>query len=318
MRLWITLLIIAIFSTPDFAQNQQVLQRAADMIRQNNFDAAEKILTPFEKQKNPITLFLLGVLGVEQNQPDKAVDYLEQAVDLAPDSARFHEMLGNAYGLKLRDSNPIQAALLLPKMVSRWEQAIDLQPERISPRISLFMYYLRSPGAAGGDLQLALNQAKAIATIDSLAGVRMLSYFYEESGEFKPAEKWIKRAIFMKPKSEAVLTHAGYFYLRNGLEESGRSFFIRALDLYPQSANAYDSLGDYYYTIGIYDSALVFYDLAIRRNADFEAAWYHKGKTLENLRRRSDALSVYEHLVEQFPSGRFTRRAQERMGRFTK
>ena len=69
--------------------------------------------------KDPWPYIDMGSLLVENNKPEKAVPYLQQAIDLVPSSPKAHQLLGKAY-LSLHD---------LPKAQNELEQAVKLTPD---------------------------------------------------------------------------------------------------------------------------------------------------------------------------------------------
>lgn len=68
--------------------------------------------------KDPEPFIFLARVYLGENQPAKAVPYLQQAVQIAPQSARAHEQLGKAYSL-LRQ---------LPEAQQQLEKAVQLSP----------------------------------------------------------------------------------------------------------------------------------------------------------------------------------------------
>ena len=69
--------------------------------------------------KDPWPYIDMGSFLLETNQTQQAVPYLEQAIELAPDSAKAHQQLGKAY-LSLRE---------MAKAESELEAAVKLAPD---------------------------------------------------------------------------------------------------------------------------------------------------------------------------------------------
>jgi tetratricopeptide (TPR) repeat protein len=73
----------------------------------------------------------LGSLLTDQGKADAALPYLFKAIELAPQNAKCHEVLGRAY-VKLKQLNKAQ---------SEFEQAVRLAPKSSSLRFELAMTY---------------------------------------------------------------------------------------------------------------------------------------------------------------------------------
>jgi Flp pilus assembly protein TadD len=73
--------------------------------------------------KNPGPFLDLGILLMEQNRPEEAVPYFQEAVAISPKESRHHEELGKAYS-RLEDLQKAQVEL---------ETAVSLSPQ--NPRL---------------------------------------------------------------------------------------------------------------------------------------------------------------------------------------
>ena len=69
--------------------------------------------------KNPGPLIDLGDLLLDQNRSDEAIPYLHQAIEIAPQDSKAHELLGKAYTRLDR----------FPEAQAELEKAVDLTPE---------------------------------------------------------------------------------------------------------------------------------------------------------------------------------------------
>ncbi len=72
-----------------------------------------------ETAKNPWPYIDFGSFLLENNRPEKAIPYLQNAIELTPDSAKAHQQLGKAY-LALRKLDKAQAEL---------EESVKLEPD---------------------------------------------------------------------------------------------------------------------------------------------------------------------------------------------
>jgi tetratricopeptide (TPR) repeat protein len=83
------------------------------------------------KTKNPGPWIDMGGLFLEANQPEKAVEYLRKAVEIAPDDPKAHQQLGKAH-FNLND---------LPKALIELEKAVDLAPNNAPVHYVLAQVY---------------------------------------------------------------------------------------------------------------------------------------------------------------------------------
>jgi len=83
--------------------------------------------------KDPEPFNELAHLYLEQNQPDKAVPYLQQSIAIFPNASKAHEELGKAYSLLKR----------LPEAQAELEKAAALEPETASLHCLLGQIYRR-------------------------------------------------------------------------------------------------------------------------------------------------------------------------------
>ena len=83
--------------------------------------------------KDPGPFIELAHLYLHENQPEKAVAYLLQSIDIFPDVSRAHEELGKAYSLLHR----------LPEAQAELEKAIELSPQAPNLHCMLGSVYRR-------------------------------------------------------------------------------------------------------------------------------------------------------------------------------
>ncbi|MBV8709219.1 MAG: tetratricopeptide repeat protein [Acidobacteriaceae bacterium] len=83
------------------------------------------------KVKNPGPFIDIGGLFLETNQPEKAVEYLQKALEIAPDDPKAHQQLGKAY-FNLNN---------LPKALVELEKAAQLAPNNAPVHYILAQVY---------------------------------------------------------------------------------------------------------------------------------------------------------------------------------
>ncbi|MGH7963650.1 MAG: tetratricopeptide repeat protein [Candidatus Binatia bacterium] len=106
--------------------------------------------------------FYLGRIAFKEEQYDRAVEWLEKAVQLAGGNSEYHLWLGRAYGHQAQRATVIQQPLLARKVKEHFEKAVALDPDNLAARSDLMDYYLTAPSLLGGSKEKAQKQAEEI------------------------------------------------------------------------------------------------------------------------------------------------------------
>ena len=187
------------------------------------FNAAVELYTqrkPLEAQQafealataNPANAniqFYLGRLALQRDDHEKAITYLEKAVELSPNDSRFHHRLGDAYG---RAAQKASFAFRLgpgKKCQVHYEQAVALDSKNLDARQSLMQFYLQAPGFAGGSNEKALGQAQAIKQLDVARGRIAVAGVYAADKKFDLAFAEFEEALTAAPDDYAALYQFG-------------------------------------------------------------------------------------------------------------
>ncbi len=252
---------------------------------------------------------------VLNEQPDSAIDLLEEVVKENPTATDPRELLGELY---LQQGQLVSA-------LSHFRTALDLNPSRLEDHVRLIQLQLRlkrgdeaadtaerarkafpdSPGLTML-LAVALGEAKrhqeAISAFeaaerefqasrtDALDAAFYLTYgaAAERAGLLEQAATLLNKSISLDPENAAeALNYLGFMWIDRGmnLEQAG-TLVRKALGLRPNHPAYLDSLGWWYY-----------------RRGDLPAAAQELRKALQKI-RREEAPEVYDHLGE----------VQEKMG----
>jgi tetratricopeptide (TPR) repeat protein len=144
---------------------------------------------------------------------DKAVDYLEKAVALSPQNARYHYQLGNAYGQSAASSGMFSAMSKAKKAKAEWERAIELDPNFVPARFSLLEFYSIAPSIAGGDKSAALAQAAEIRKRDPIEGHRAFARIHTAAKKPDLARKEYFDMVKEQPGNARAHYHYGVFLM---------------------------------------------------------------------------------------------------------
>jgi len=174
-----------------------------------------------------------------------AAEALERAVELAPDHAEAHHLLGAAYGRQAQAAGMFGKMRLAPKCRSEFERAVALAPDQVEYRESLLQYYAAAPAVVGGGVDKARAQAAEIAKRDPVRGD--LAYATVAGVEGKPEEALarLRSAFTKRPDDLRLGVRLGIL-----LQEQQR-----------------------------YDDAFAHFQQLVARDAAAMAAWYQLGRT---------------------------------------
>ncbi len=280
-----------------FAQAQSIRSQVERLIKTHHYTQAEHILQ--QHQDKPNALYYLAVVEMIQGHLDKAVNFAEKGLKIAPQKARFYELLGDIYAVKAQNSGMLSLVFTVPKIKKNWQKAIEADSSRLSAYQKLFSFYLMAPGYAGGDKDKALQIAKKVQTLNPPLGQTMLAQYYQHEDQNERAQQAFNKALQLAPDSVRILKEAAYFYLRLKNYPQARHLFEKALRLNPQDPYAYDALADWYYKTGKKDSALVILNRALALDSLDQNLLFKKARFLADLRQYDKARSICRNLLKQ-------------------
>lgn len=142
---------------------------------------------------------------------DAAIAVLDSVVAQYPKNADAHFYLANAYMSKAQQGNMLVAASYAPKAKSELETAIALDPSNVDARYTLMQMYAQAPALMGGSFEKALEQAKAIKTIDPIAGHRAYAVVYTQQKQPELAKKEYLDALAEQPSSPKAHSYFGFY-----------------------------------------------------------------------------------------------------------
>ena len=226
-----------------------------------------------QDEKNDSAYYYLGYAYLQNKDHNKAIDYLEKAIELNEKEARYHFQHGMALREKLMNSNFFKKAIVAPKMKAAFDKTVELNPKHIEGRKALIGFYLQAPAIAGGDLNKAKHHAKALVDLDKFHGHFLTGYAYNREEkfdsariEYEDAEKYFENS----PKDPAFFNAFGYVLIELKEYDLAIEKFKKQLEMVPNDANSHDSLGDGYRAAGKLDLALSEYKKALEIDPDFK------------------------------------------------
>lgn len=164
---------------------------------------------------------------------DAAVEAGEKLVKEAPENAEAHLWLGRAYGQKALTSSIFSQMGWAKKCKASFEKAVALDPKNVDARVDLIQYYANAPGIAGGGMDKARAQQKALDGIDPVRGAQMNGFILFKEKKPAEAEAEYRRAVSLAPENGSTHWRLGRVLERGGKKDEAKASYKEALRLDP-------------------------------------------------------------------------------------
>ncbi len=220
----------------------------------------------------------IGMFFFEEKQYDKALEELNAALTIRPDSPVIMYYLA----LVLEETGKYDEALQLLKLVIKQEpsniraflhiayiygkqkrndEAIGIYEEILSfetDKPEIYLYYANELIQKKEYLKVEVLLQETVARFkDNDELYFMLAVVYEKTGRFDDMVIKLRKAIEINPRNAEALNYLGYSFAEKGSNlDEALSLINRALELKPENGYYIDSLGWVYYKQGKYEQAL--------------------------------------------------------------
>lgn len=222
---------------------QSPTERAAELLDQGQFLAAERLIEPLAlaKKPDPVAVWELSRVRVGQQLTEDGIKLAEKAIKLDPKQARFHAQLGSAVMAHMANAGRLDRSSYAGKMRKAFEKALQLDPKNATALAGVSRYYWNF-GTSKEDHAKAVEYAEAARKIDAYAGEFELGSIAARGNDMPAALTHFEAAIAAKPDSVEAQTACGLALLRLGRRGEARERFQTALKISPASEMARDSL----------------------------------------------------------------------------
>jgi tetratricopeptide (TPR) repeat protein len=259
--------------------SEEEFSRALQLYESHRYsEARERFdLLANNRLRDPEIHFYRGRLALWFDDARSALALLEDAVRTSPDDPRFHNALGDAYGLMAQTAPLLLKLSWAKKCLASYERAVALAPRTVDYRWSLLGYYCVAPAIAGGGKQKAFAQAAIIRSLDPASG--RIAYATVFLAEKRPADAFLEFDSFLKenPDDFLALYQLGRCAALSGEElDRGAAALRRCLAIQPPNGNGMPShahvrhrLGNILEKRGDPDGARIEYAAAMALEPDF-------------------------------------------------
>ncbi len=180
---------------------------------------------------------------------DKAIELLQKAVRIDPQSAVSYAALGEAYSEKNRENPDPQWAKLAADNASK---AVAINGDLAAAHLALGIVKEQSGDSSGA--QEEYTQAIQLDPKSSTAHAR-LGRVYSNAGKPDLAEQQFKRALVINPKDWDVYLEMGVEAYKAGRYKDAETFWLQVLKLQPNELRALVNLSAAYHAMGRDDDA---------------------------------------------------------------
>ena len=159
-----------------------------------------------------MALHYLGKISLNKGELDDAEEYIEKAQKLSPQDAAVFFDAARIMGAQAQDASIFSAPGYAKDALKAFKKAAELEPETLMYRQGLMTFYLQAPGFLGGDEDLAMVEAEAIAGIDAAAGFVALASVYQTGDKKKKVEAHYATAEEKFPDNAKVFYSRGRYF----------------------------------------------------------------------------------------------------------
>lgn len=247
--------------------------------------------------RNAQLWYVLGRLALEEQQYDRAGQWLRETIRLNPQ----YEPAYYDAALAMISTNQPQQAL----------EVLQMARERF-PAKFIMEYFTGLAHARAEDYAAAI---KAYTAAEIMAGAtdpeRLSAVFYFQVGvacerlkRFDEAASYFQKAIAQEPDFAEALNYLGYLWAEQGINlEQARELLSRALKLEPQNAAYLDSMGWIYFKLGDLERARSFVEQAIALSEKPDATLHdHLGDIYAALKLWDKARAEWKKSLEIEPN----------------
>ena len=234
-------------------------------------------------------LHLLGVIEIQTGKSKIAIDYIQKAIGIEPQSASAYSNLG----LALQQQEQISEALIC------YKKAIELKPDFAEAHYNL-----------GRALQEMKLPKEAICSYDKAISIHQnyAEAFYNRGIAFNEIKDY-ENALVSYEGAISIKNNFAEAYLNQGITlikvkqfEKSIASFNKAISYRIDYAEAYSNRGFAFQQLMRHEQALIDYEKAIAIKSDYAEALNNRGNALQELKKFEEAINSYKKAILCWPN----------------
>lgn len=291
-----------------FPENREIrIQSGLLAILKKQYSEAETILrrelnSPEKVNNDDLRVIqALAEIQIEQQRPDRALEFLE-TLSRAPGSSAGFELMAGQFATRLQ--RPDLAS-------SHYTKAARLAPKWADPRLALGELEL-----AQGNLDQARDLFRSAVSMDpsNPTGWALLGVCFGRSGQTRDAVTAYRRSLALNPMQPAVLNNIAYSLAQTGdnLDEA-IGFVNTSLQQAPDRSEFADTLGMVYLRKGQVQAAHEIFRRLCEREPNSAAFRFHLGLALASEGQSVAAIGHFKQALELKPDPETRRQIESRL-----
>ncbi|PCI58704.1 MAG: hypothetical protein COB35_13145 [Gammaproteobacteria bacterium] len=194
--------------------NSTPVNNAVALYQQGEFSKAKNLFKKALKtdKKSLDSLVYLARINAKLKEWDDAEDHIKAALKLAPKNAYVQNLSGKIYGAIAQNASIFSALGYAKKCLKGFRKSVELTPQNIEYRQALMSFYLGAPSIAGGDEDLAMENAQAINKLDSKQGYIAIGEVLSATEDNKALTQHLANTPDSIQNDSEVLLGKGFIY----------------------------------------------------------------------------------------------------------
>ena len=237
---------------------------------------------------------------IQQDNWDKAIEQLEQAVKLYPNDAEAYYLLGEGYGNqgkwakmneafdKSLENSPTFEAQIKSNREKYWVTTFNSGVSRIN----------------GGDIEGAIKQFKTCLIIDPkrAEAYKNLAYAYTRSNNLDAAKNVYEEFLKVEPDNMETMQALASIYFQLKKYEPVVELEKKALKLEPENSDAIANLALAYDFLGKKDEAIDTYSKALAKNPDDKDLLFNLARLYYMNNKYDKAIELFQKVIKLDPN----------------
>lgn len=243
-QLFVSLLVICTLTNQTVFANPEGIKayEAGDL------EQAKKLFTESldADQNDSTALQHLAKIALNEGEFDQAEEFIEKAIEVAPSNAAMHFDAARIMGVQAQDSSMFSAPGYAKAALKAFKKAAELEPDTVQYRQGLMSFYLQAPGFLGGDEELAMAEASAIAKLDPIQGFIAQAAVYQSTDKKEQLELHYASADKKYSDNANILFSRGLYYQAQEEFDKAVKDFNRVQTLKPTAEDDYSKFAAQY------------------------------------------------------------------------
>jgi len=224
----------------------------------------------------------------ESRQFEKAIEFLQRAIQLNSKEAGFYSNLGLIYSKQKKYLNSIE----------EYQKALNIEPQKhqLLKSIGLSYFHLENYQEAIDYFESSLKTNPDDTGIMHDIG---LSFYY--LNKFRKAISWYDKVLEINTTDFNALRNKGLVLNKMNIYMDAINYYKKALKIIPSDSATLSDIGLVYSQLGKWNDAIEHYDRAIKSDSYNSKAHFLKGIALKNKREFDEALKCFDKAIEINP-----------------